>query len=96
MSNLNRTQVGDFNIKNSVTIEQLEKNKEENVISIEEIFKNKKIITLNDQKLKLFLNGVKLTQNLEQDVYKIYNNQKFIGLGTVENNLLKRDIVLAL
>ena len=96
MSNLNRTQVGDFSIKNSVTIEQLEKNKEENIISIEEIFKNKKSITLNNQKLKLFLNGVKLTQDLEQDVYRIYYNQKFIGTGIVKNNLLKRDIVLAL
>ena len=43
----------------------------------------------------MFLNGVNLTQNYNDGIYKIYNeNNKFVGIGILENNLLKRDIVL--
>ena len=51
-------------------------------------------IDLNDRKLELFLNGVQLTHELEDNTYIIYNKNKFIGLGIVKNNLLKRDIVI--
>ena len=44
--------------------------------------------------IELFLNGVQLTHDLEDEVYRIYNNNNFIGLGIVKNKLLKRDIVI--
>ena len=101
MKSLRRIQVGDFNIEDSITIEQLEKNIENNefvekkVIPIQELFKNKDSIKLNDRKLELFLNGVRITQELKDGIYKIYNkNNDFIGIGIVGNQLLKRDIVL--
>ena len=43
---------------------------------------------------ELFLNGVQLTFNEQDDVYRIYNNNIFLGLGIVKNNLLKRDIII--
>ena len=55
---------------------------------------NKEKIELDDRKLRLFLNGVQLTSDKKEGIYKIYNNNKFIGIGIVENKLLKRDIVL--
>lgn len=100
MLELKRIQVGNFNIKEAITIEQLENNIdnkefiEENFMQFEEIFKNKEKIELDDRKLRLFLNGVQLTIGKEDGTYKIYNNNKFIGIGIVENKLLKRDIVL--
>lgn len=101
MKSLQRIQVGDFNIEDSITIEQLEKNignnefVEKKVITIQELFKNKDSIKLNDRKLELFLNGVRITQELKDGIYKIYNkNNDFIGIGIVGNQLLKRDIVL--
>ena len=42
----------------------------------------------------LFLNGVKLSFNLKDGIYKIYSNQQFIGIGVVKDKLLKRDIVI--
>ena len=100
MLNLNRIQVGQFDISNSITIEEL-KNQEEfkniinkNLITVEQLFKEKENIELNDKKLELFLNGVKLTQNKPDGIYKIYNNNNFIGIGIIKDNLLKRDIII--
>lgn len=100
MFNLNRTQVGQFDISNSITIEEL-KNQEEfkniinkNLITVEQLFKEKENIELNDRKLELFLNGVKLTQNKPDGIYKIYRNKNFIGIGIIKDNLLKRDIII--
>ena len=101
MKELKRIQVGDFKIENSITIEELEKNinNEEFInsktVSIENLFNQKNSIKLDDRKLELFENGVKLTQKYDDDIYKIYNeNNEFVGIGIIENQLLKRDIVL--
>ena len=95
MKELQRTSVNEFNIEDSISLEELENiNVLEKIISIEEIFKDKPIIDLNNRKLELFLNGVQLTHDLEDELYRIYNNNNFIGLGIVKNKLLKRDIVI--
>lgn len=101
MKELKRIQVGDFYIEDSITIDELEKNKEDNkfleekIISIEKIFNNYANIVIEDKQISLFLNGVKLTQNYSDGIYKIYTiNQEFIGIGIIENKLLKRDIVI--
>lgn len=102
MKELNRTQVGEFEIENSITIDELEKQiinqkeleKKKYYISIEKYFNMCKNINLNEKKLQLFLNGVQLTWKLEDGIYKIYNDNYFIGIGTIKNNLLKRDIIL--
>ena len=101
MESLKRIQVGNFKIEESSRIQELEENKEDTkyleskIISIEEIFKNKGKIKLDDRKMQLFLNGVKITQNQENDIYRIYDkNAKFIGIGIIQDKLLKRDIIL--
>jgi len=94
MKELKRTQVGEFIIENSTTIEQLEENTSKYFITIEEYFKNCEKINLNAKKLQLFLNGVQLTHELDDGIYTIYSKEKFIGIGTVKDKLLKRDIVI--
>lgn len=97
MSGLDRIQVGEFNISNSITLEQIENNPKEiekHLITIEEIFKDKETINLDNKKLQLFLNGVQLTMNKEEGIYKIFNDNKFIGIGCIKDNKLKRDIIL--
>ena len=124
MKTLKRTQVGDFKIKDSITVEELNKivensniantkkneanNKanskmsneiDKKIISVEKIFEASPSIELDERKLKLFLNGVMLTQKYDDGVYKIYSHEsnninQFIGTGTIKDNLLKRDIIL--
>ena len=92
MKELKRTQVGEFKIDDAITIEELEQ--KQTCITIEDYFRQNENINLNEKKLQLFLNGVKLTWPLSDGVYKIYSNENFIGIGTVKNNLLKRDIII--
>jgi tRNA pseudouridine55 synthase len=99
MKELNRTKVGEFNIEQAVTIDELQNNVDnkvflnEHFISLEDIFKDCNSIDLNTRKLKFFLNGVQLTYDLPNGLYKVYCNENFIGTGTIKEKLLKRDII---
>ena len=94
MKDLKRTQVGEFKIENSATIEELEQEKDKYFITIEKYFEKCPQIQLNTKKLQLFLNGVQLTHELEDGIYTIYSEEKFIGIGIIKNKLLKRDIII--
>ena len=95
MKELKRIEVGEFNIKNAITLKELESKKEKYIISIEEFLKDKQLINLNSKKVKLFLNGVNLEFKLEDGIYRIYNEKnEFIGTGTIKSNVLKRDIIV--
>lgn len=97
MSELKRIQVGDFNISEAITLEELEndlQNIKTNLITIEQLFRKNNNISLEDKKIKLFLNGVQLTRQESDGIYKIYNTNNFIGIGSIKNKLLKRDIII--
>ena len=94
MKELKRTQVGEFSIENSITIEKLENDIEKYFITFEKYFEKYPKINLNSKRLQLFLNGVQLTHELQDGIYTIYSEENFIGIGTVKNKLLKRDIVI--
>lgn len=95
MKELQRTSINEFKIENSISIDDLDNiNIEEEIISIEKVFEDKPKIDLNNRKLELFLNGVQLTHDLDDGLYRVYNSNNFIGLGIVKNKLLKRDIVI--
>ncbi|MCI8383532.1 MAG: tRNA pseudouridine(55) synthase TruB [Clostridia bacterium] len=94
MSALNRIQVGEFSLKQAITLEELqEQEKNVSYLTIEKLFQKKRAITITENRLIPFLNGVKLTMKEPDDVYRVYCNQQFIGIGVVQQELLKRDIV---
>lgn len=101
MKELKRTKVGKFEIKQSVTVEELEKNisnteyMDEHFISIEKAFVDQKDVIITENRIKHFLNGVKLSFDLKDGLYRIYDEKNnFIGIGNVDNKLLKRKIIL--
>ena len=87
LSALRRLSQGIFNIKNAMTIENIELNK---LITIEEAFSELSEIQLDSNQTNFFMNGVKIEEiNLEDDTYKIYDSsKKFLGLGMVSNSVL--------
>ena len=100
MKELIRIQVDEFKIEDAISLEELQdiKNKEEKMITIEEYYtkyNNLKIININEEnKLKLFLNGNSIKIGENDGVYKIYSKDRFLGIGIVEKNRLKRDVII--
>ncbi len=97
MTELRRTRTGNFKIEDSIPlydflkldyIEMLDK-----IISIEDYYNENKKITLSDDELGKFLNGVKLEVQSSDQIVRVYNKGKYIGLGTVEDKILKRYVV---
>ena len=99
MKDLKRTKVGDFEIKEAITIDELkekfEKNDFSDVITIENIFKDMPKIELNEKNIKQYLNGVKITEKNQDGIYRIFYKNEFNGIGIVKDNKLKRDLVIA-
>lgn len=97
MKELTRIEVDKFNIKDAIEIEDIKNDAklvEKNLITIEEVFKDSESVILDQKKLELFLNGVMLNVENENGIYRVYNDNRFIGLGEVKNNLLKRDVII--
>lgn len=96
-----RTKAGDFSLEQSIELEKLltlpvEEIEEKHCVDIETAFKSYGSINLKtDNELKLFINGMMIVKRMKNDVYRIYDSHKgFVGLGVVQNNILKRDVVL--
>mgnify|MGYP000245470753 FL=1 len=101
MKELNRIRVGEFKIEQAVKISDIVKDGyidkniiEKSIISLEDFFKDKSAVCLNDSNLFKFLNGVKVDVNLDDGIYKVYNKDIFIGIGIVQCGRIKRDIVI--
>ena len=101
MKELTRLQVGNFKLEKSVTIEQIEENKEKplfwqsHVISIQSFFQTLPELILTQKEYVLFLNGVKLSKKQENGYYNIKTSTgEWIGLGVVKEQLLKRELVV--
>lgn len=56
---------------------------------MEDAFSEFPKLELNARKNELFLNGVMLTYELEDGVYNIYSEGKYIGLGRVKKQIIK-------
>ena len=93
MSSLKREKVGEFEINQAIKINEINDNLK--LITIEEFFKDKKEIMLSPRSFVAFINGVKLMDDNEDGVYRIYNkDKKFVGIGIIKDGILKRDIVI--
>ena len=95
MKELQRTRVGEFSIQNSLKMEDMNNDEKvkENFISIKKFLQDKEKIELNSEKMKKFLNGVKIKYEKKDDVYRVYYKDTFVGTGIISNNFLKRDII---
>lgn len=97
MKDLNRIKVGRFDINQAITIEQIEKNgiefAKKNIITMKRLFENNEKIELDNETKEKFLNGVKIYTKKENGVYNIYNKETYIGIGTINENMLKREII---
>ena len=93
MTGLRRTQVGEYLVEEGFTIEQMEEMGEKGdfsfVSSVEDSFSFEKINLKDEKQIKLFINGNTVVYKKTNGRYRIYENNKFIGLGEVTENRLK-------
>ena len=101
MKELRREKVGIFDVDKAIKINDFKENylnieyMNRHFITIEDLFKESEKIKLDKKQLHLILNGVKIKVENENGIYRMYDvNNIFVGIGIVENNLLKRDIIL--
>lgn len=101
MSSLERIEVDRFSLNDAITFDELEGIKDKieilnkKLVKMEDLFNTLPKITLNKRKQELFLNGVKLTYELEDGIYNIYSYEnKYLGTGIIKEKLLKRDIII--
>ena len=94
MTALQRKQVGEYSLENSYNLEQIEEMTLNNdfkfLKTVEEIFSYDKYNLQTEKEFILYKNGntVKIKENLENKRYRIYFQDKFIGLANIENNNL--------
>ena len=94
MTELQRINVGEYSLTNSYTLEQMEEMAQNNdfsfLNSVEEVFSYDKYNLETEKELTLFKNGntVKIKDNLENKKYRVYYQDEFLGLASIENNNL--------
>ena len=95
MTSLTRIFVGDYHIKNSFHLEDIKTMVENEdlsfLISVESSFSENNSYQLSkDKDITLFKNGnTVLSNNLKDGIYRIYNEELFLGLAQVVDNRLK-------
>ena len=94
MTELQRINVGKYSLTNSYTLEQMEEMSQNNdfsfLNSVEDVFSYEKYNLETEKELTLFKNGntVKIKDNLENKKYRVYYEDEFLGLASIENNNL--------
>ena len=89
MTSLVRTQVGVFNLENSIDVKTLSIEEiSKSIISIDSVFQN--LSTLDDVEIaKRLLNGQTVISNLKDGEYRLYFDDKFVALAKCENGKIK-------
>ena len=87
LKNLLRLRVGDFDLKNSATLDQLTT---ENILPIESCLNHLPRFDLNENRIRAFMNGLPTTIHApNQNALRIFAGGNFLGVGKILNGELK-------
>lgn len=86
-----RTSVGNFKIKDSITLEELEILKEKAILKADDYLTHIKRYNLNPKRKKAFLNGLSTTEkNLQhEEILSVFSDDEFLGIAKLKNNEVK-------
>ena len=87
MTDLRRTKVGEFTLKDSILLEDLENN--DKIYSIEQILKNYPTIEVDNNLEFKIKNGCKIPNTYNQEYIIFKNKEKVLGLYKNEDGILK-------
>ena len=87
LKNLIRLRVGDFDLKNSVTFDELDESK---LLPIETCLKHLPTFELPENRIRAFLNGLPTTVNLaDEKLLRVTSSGKFFGVGKISGGELR-------
>lgn len=97
MTELRRTKTGNFDIEDGIKLYDFLKLDYdamlEKIVSIEQYYENSKKVILSSDEYTKFLNGIKFEIDTQEKIVRVYSENRFRGLGIVENKELKRYII---
>lgn len=92
LKNLLRLRVGDFDLKSSVTLDELTA---ENILPIENCLNHLPRFDLNENRIRAFLNGLPTTLNLpDEKALRIFAGGRFLGVGRIERGELRSSKII--
>lgn len=97
MIELTRLQTGNFKIEESVKLyDFLKLDYEEmlnRIISIDKYYEDRRKVNLDKEMYLKFINGVKFDVTSGEGIVRVYAENRYRGLGIIENKVLKRFII---
>lgn len=101
MKELRRIKVGNFSLKNAITLEELEQHTKDilwinnRILTVEQVFSSYPTMYLDKKMMYHFLNGVKISVNGPDGIYHIKDEEaNYIGIGIVQKQKLRRDVIV--
>ena len=95
VSMIRRTQTSGWTIKNAVTLDFLENlfNNDGDIgkylMPVDSGLGDIPVLNLNDKTCRLYKNGGFIDMVVANGTYRVYSDEKFIGIGTVESDVLR-------
>lgn len=96
LKNLIRLRVGDFDLKNSLTFDEIKKFGADCLLPIEDCLKHLPTFELNERRIRAFMNGLPTTVHApDEKVLKIISGGKFLGIGRIEHGELRSSKIIS-
>ena len=96
LKNLLRLKVGDFDLKSSLTLDEIKNFGEDCLLPIEDCLKHLPTFELDERRIRAFMNGLPTTIHLpDEKVLRIISGGKFLGVGRIEGGELRSSKIIA-
>ena len=96
LKNLIRLSVDDFDLKNSLTFDEIKKFGADCLLPIENCLNHLPMFELDERRIRAFMNGLPTTINAaDKKFLRIISGGKFLGVGRIENGELRSSKIIA-
>ena len=86
---LQRVRVGNFNLENSATIDDLKTEGKKFLLPIDSCLQHLKKFKLTSRRIKAFCNGLPTNISASDELVRVYAEGKFLGVGKIFNGELR-------
>ena len=96
LKNLIRLRVGDFDLKNSLTFDEIKKFGEDCLLPIENCLNRLPIFELDERRIRAFMNGLPTNVRAADEKFlRIISGGKFLGVGRIEGGELRSSKIMS-